>query len=473
MKNNKTIFSLLILNIIRTFIGILRSKIIAIKYTATELGILGQLITFTNFQNQFLLFGTGAALNNLIGKKNEDDQKIIFLISLAILLFSNSLFILSGSLFSSQISFWLFKSAQYSNYIILVILLGPLYSLYRFYEISLQSRREFKILIKGQLYIFSIAIISIIPLAYFWGVEGVIYNFAVWYIAGIVYFFNKRPLYMVFFSIRDNKDIIRKIFKICFTDLTRSISIFTALILFRIIIVQMLNLKDLGYFHAVWSLTNYTNVLVQGFIVFLFPTLSHHANSESFSKILNENFQHLLYIILPIIFLLAYIPEIFLYLLFSKEYTFLGNQLRWLSFGKIFEAIYLFYLIVFLSKDNFKWYIGLEIFRSILFVFTPLLLVKPYGFNGVIASVVFINIISFGLLIPTIFKLKIKMDYESSRIVIKAIIGIFVSIIISRFTENILINILVMMIVFYSLFGIKNYIKTLQGIYSDVKNKEK
>lgn len=470
MKNKSTIIGLLSLNIYRTLIGIIRSKIIAIKFSVAELGILGQLITFTNFQNQFVLFGTGAALNNLISKNEKENQNAIFSITFSILLFSNFIFLLFGLLFRHPLAFWLLKSSEYTDYISFVILIGPLYSLYRFFEISVQSRREFKLLVKGQSVIFTVAILTIIPLAYYWGISGIILNFAIWYLAGILYFFRKAAIQLSFHQISKNRKLIKKVLNVCFADLTRNLSIFAALIVFRIIIVQMLDLEDLGYFHAVWSLANYNNVLVQGFIVFLFPTLSHFAKRDDFSYIVNENLRRLLLIILPVLLILSFLPGLVLRILFSGEYTFLSGELRWLVFSKIFETIYLFYLIVFLAKDQFRLYFGLEILRSILFIIIPLFIVKTYGFNGAIAGIVFINIISFLFLIPFMFRLNLVMDKPSLLITIKSILGILIAFSLDQFEFSTFVNILLLIAVFSILFNVKKYISTLMEVYTDIKD---
>jgi antigen flippase len=471
MKSRYTIANLLILNGYRTLIGLVRGKIIALRFSVVDLGILGQLLSFINFQSQFLLFGSGAALNTLVFKQEVAVRYGIFRYSLRIILISNLIFLIVGYLIADRISNWLLKTDAGIEYIIILLMLGPLYSIYRFLEISVQAQKRFDVLIRNQYTIYTAAFLSVIPLTYYYGIFGILASFGIWYCIGLLLFiapyFKARPKAVVALD----KTLKKNIMKICIADFSRNVSVFLALIIFRIIIVQLLSLSEAGFFHSVWSITNYANIIIQGFIVFLFPTLGSISMKADFNASVNAYLKTLLLIVMPILILLLYYPDLALWIFYSRDYTHLGMEMRILLVGKLFEIVYLYYLIVLLAANKINVYFGLEIVKSVLLIIVPYYMVEAFQLQGAIIGLVVTNVICFLLLWLAIRKSNLMLSGYSIWMLSRFTLLFIFTVMITYMWDNWIINGIMLLFAFTVVLDIKTYVNILKEIKADYFNR--
>ncbi len=428
LKSFAAVFFIAI-NILTNILGILRSKLIAILWGVSNIGILGQLLTFYNLQTKIAIFGTKISLISLLNSEDSKNDEGIIISSFIIIITSNIILLSFILLFSNSIAIYLFKSIEHENLIILLGFIGPIYTIKDFIESLLQTKKKFKVIANGQVIGLIIALFCIYPLIYFFGILGVLYNFIIWFtITNLYYILKESNIFSTHFSnYKFIKNNFGKVFKIASLNVIRHVSIALSFVILRIIIVQSMSIVQAGYFQAVWGITYYINVLIAGFAFYFLPTIASLSKTSNFNEELNKNFEMLIHLIFPIILIIILFPSIILNILYSNEFKHLSIFLSLMSLGKVFESIYLFFIIILVSQIKFKNYFLLEIMKSILILMIPYLLIKSYGFAGSIAGIIIAHICSFTLIFIYIQnKRKLRLNRSINYTVTKFIIGLIV-----------------------------------------------
>jgi len=301
--------------ILKSVLGLIRAKLTSLWLGVEGVGILGQITTAFNFQANISDFGVFPLLINKLGKyspdeRNSDTQDFVNL-SILIIFISNLFLVSSIIVFREKLSILIFNSSSYVEIIVLLAILNPIYTLSMFPENIVKSFRQFKILSIGQNITSIVGLLSIPPMLWYYGINGILYNFVIFLLFNFLFFlpFAIRAIPLSWFKIRKIKRrIIYETIKFCSVLTVRKALTYFTLIIFRSIIVHELGLKSNGYFQAAWSISNYLNVLFTAFVVYLFPTLSSIRDLKMFNKELNRNLEYLIYIILPFILVIVAMP---------------------------------------------------------------------------------------------------------------------------------------------------------------------
>lgn len=392
---------LIIVNILKNFLSLVRIKILAFKWGASQLGSFGQLLTFYNVSTRVMNFGTGAALNALLQRYNNQERKSLIVSVIAIISLSTLLISILTYLFADEISLLLLNSKANVSYFYLLGILGILYSINFFFETTLQADKNFRLLIKGQLFSILFAFISIIPLTYKYGIIGILFSMGIWLSTSILYF--SKPFfkqYLRYFSLANiNKLILLQVAKIGGSDLIRSILFFGSFLLLRAIIIRELTLNEIGQFQSIFSISNYVNVLIQGFVLYFFPTISGLIKTSQIKDHFSAGINFSIKIGILSITFLSIFPEITLNLLYSNEFNTLGYQLLILNFGKLFEIFYLIGIIVLLGQNKLKGFLIVELIRSFTILGFPKILMNSFGLYGLIWGINFSYMTTFIVII--------------------------------------------------------------------------
>ena len=387
--------------ILKSVLGLIRAKLTSLWLGVEGVGILGQITTAFNFQANISDFGVFPLLINKLGKyspdeRNSDTQDFVNL-SILIIFISNLFLVSSIIVFREKLSILIFNSSSYVEIIVLLAILNPIYTLSMFPENIVKSFRQFKILSIGQNITSIVGLLSIPPMLWYYGINGILYNFVIFLLFNFLFFlpFAIRAIPLSWFKIRKIKRrIIYETIKFCSVLTVRKALTYFTLIIFRSIIVHELGLKSNGYFQAAWSISNYLNVLFTAFVVYLFPTLSSIRDLKMFNKELNRNLEYLIYIILPFILVIVAMPELFLTLLFNPTYVSVKNSLNILTVLKLWEAFYIFFSVVFVSQNRLRALIVCEIIKSGLLVIISALVVSPLNLSGAVLSIAISDVVS-------------------------------------------------------------------------------
>ena len=388
--------------ILRNLIGVIRSKLISLWFGVNGVGVLGQLTTIYSTQSQLSDFGLFAYLVNRIGKINKDEEVFNYLqilfYSVTLLFLTNLAIFAGGFFFREQLSLLVFNSVEYAGYIALLLIIIPLYNFSYFTETLVRSHKKFKRLAIGQNLAGFIGVLSVAPLIWIWGIKGVIYNLIVFLIAyGSFFAWASReyiPLRKLY-QVRPQAQILIDIFRFCSVVMGRKILAFFSILIFRIFIVQFSGLEANGYFQSVYSISNYVSILLNGFIVYLFPVLSSIDDLQTFNEQLNIQLEYLVYLIFPAIAVIIFIPDIMLLLLFSADFQVMSGYLKLFALAKLLEVVYAFYVIALLSQTRLRSFFTIEAIKSFLWIGIAFFAVQEYQLKGIMWTYVFIQAAAF------------------------------------------------------------------------------
>lgn len=464
-----SIVRFILVNVLRNILGIIRSKIVAIYYGVAEVGILGQFISFFNLQNKLVLFGTSASIinsYNLIDEK-ETNKESILLINLLIIFIANILNSLVIFIFINWLAILIFGNVIYKTLIILALVLNIVYSLSTFFEIVLQARKDFKLLSFGRGFAITISILAAIPLSYFYSVTGIIIDLILLYSVSFFYFCTKlkcikyiKEINLTFVISKITRQNIYYISKIALTDLFRTVFILGGLFIVRILILNIFDIRTSGLYQALISISNYVNVLAEGFIVYYFPTISSSNEESIIKQEINTNFEILLYIITPLILILLFFSKYVLYLLYSSSFVQLSNELSWLIMAKLFYFFYYFYSISLLARNLLKTFLFLEAFRSGILIFLTYILSKYFGFDGAVVAIIITELLSVIMVVAFSWEIK-YFHLDTSRY--KKFFGVILMCLIAITPLiHILIKLFIICFLFNWILGVKNYINIVK-----------
>lgn len=463
----KSISRFIFVNILRNFLGILRGKEIALLFGAEGIGLLGQFLTFFNFQSKLLMFGVTASLVNSVnlGQNRGYDRDKIILVNLLLVFVANIIF---GSIYFCNIdlfSILLFTSVKYTTLIILTGILGFIYSISTFFELIFQADQNFKLLSYGRIISIIVSILLVVPLIYKFGVNGAILNLIILSIVSLLYFLFNGGLNKVKISLIDFKKefpIIKNILLICFTDILRSFSILGSLMIGRILIIHLLGIKANGFYQSIWSISNYIDILLQGFVVYYYPKISSIFEDEKINDEININFEVISYLIFPFILLITVWPQIFLWFFYSEEFISFHSFLSLVMIAKIFNFFYYFYSITLLGKNFLKKYIFLDLSRSLIFILVNYFLIKLFSFNGAIYAIIITELLSFVFVIFLIKEIKyIHLNKSNKKLFFKILLF---TILLFILPIPLLIKTILIFIIILIFFDIKKYSDIIKSL---------
>jgi O-antigen/teichoic acid export membrane protein len=407
----KSFFQFGLVNILRNLLGLVRAKTIALWFGGSGVGILGQYIALFNLQSKIAMFGATASMINshhMAEEKSWDTRKLLFYHFLIIFL-SNLL--VAGILFLNlnKINTLIFANEVDNDFLLVVIIVGVIYSATTYLEMIVQAQKKFKLLSRGRNISIFIALLTCVPFIYFGGISGLLYNLAILYLVSFLYFFvmfRKDKLFIISFPVKNDLPMIRYIFKVSITDLTRSFMVMGSILIGKTIIVNSLGMIKNGYLQSIWSIANYINVLSTGFMVYYFPIINSQKDHESIQEELNASFKLLISILFPLILFLMLIPRFLIIILYTKEFLVVAPYLNLLLLSKFLELFYYFYTINFLGRNQFRNFIKLEGLRSVFFIAVIKCFVSQFDISGAIWAIVTTEIFSIGIVLILLRKNK-------------------------------------------------------------------
>ncbi len=388
--------------LLRSIVGVIRSKIVAIWFGANGVGMLGQITTVYSTQSQLSDFGALAYLVNRVGKTDRERQPVVYLkivfYSAGLIFIMNMVLVALGVHFRHELALLIFDSTDALLLVGLLLLVIPIYNTAYFFETLVRANKDYRRLAIGQNLAGIAGIITVVPLVLYFGITGIIYNLILFLVFYGCFFIVAGKRYWPKIEIkklRVNREFLGALIFFCGSVMARKLLAFLSLLIFRILIVQYSSMSDNGYFQSVFSISNYITILLNGFIVYLFPALSGLFNEQELNKKLNQNLEYLLYFVYPAIALMILLPDIFLLMLYDSEFVAMAFPLILFSISKILEVAYYFYIITLLAQTRLSSLLIAESIKAALLVFGGWFFVQDFGLNGVFGSYLAAQIVGF------------------------------------------------------------------------------
>ena len=390
----------------RTFLGMIRSKVVALRLDKEGIGILGPSVQLIGFLWTVgtLCIGTAIIkyLSEYLAKK--DDEQVVTLLSTAfwILLVSSlvsTTFVLATA---KPIAIWLFNKEAYW-YLVFTVGLGiPAYIFARFFECILNGQKRIRALALSQNITTAILIISIYPLVALLDIQGAVLSVVLIYGLGWIfylYYYRKDPISrkVRLFDIRYVKlSVLKIILRFSAFDLTRGFVVYFTLLLVPKIIIHQFGEASNGIYQAAWSLSFYLTTLFSAFIVYYLPRISE-LEGEDVANEIRETIEVAIITMTPLILGTLVFRNLLIPLFYDSSFAPASDLLRLFMLGKLFEVVNIILFNSFLGRAKLWSMLGFEAMRSGVYVFAVWDLLPLWGLKGGASGYLISHVLMTGL----------------------------------------------------------------------------
>ena len=398
------------------FISVLRVKLIALMVGAAGIGLFGLLINFVNLFHSIVGLGLSHSSAKFIAEeKTESKQKDIVSTIRQLSIFSALLGMVLSVFFSKIISQLVFGDESNSNTII-VLSLAVLFIILETCELAvLQGYRKIFKLAKARIFSGIFALIAIIPIIYFYKLEGIAYSIVSIYFINyivVIYFSD----YKLFFDIKiDLKKFIEKskpILKLSLAMAVSGVLVFSSAIIVKSYISSDGSLLELGYYEAGFLIVNsYASLIFMSMAKDYFPRLSaDNNNNNKLELISNQQIEIGLLIIFPLIISIIMFKNIIIAVLYSSQFKATEEYVMWALLGVVFKLVSWSQGYIILAKGRSKIFMSYELVGSLIFLITHIIGYKYWGLKGLGIGYLVYNVSYFIIVYAINFSiLKVKL----------------------------------------------------------------
>lgn len=406
--------------VINLFLGIIKSKLIALFIGASGLGIYSILTSTVDLIVRFTSLGLESSAVREIAMFENDPEGLNTrskaLLNLSLLTgLIGGLFMLFFSAEISQVSF------GNNNYSFLFVWGSISILIKQITNVNLavlQGLRKVKDLAKANMFGAIFGIIISVPLFYFFQQKAIISVFLINALIGFVvsYFYIKKVHFKkiklsIIDSIQESKSAVKLGLVLSFGGL---ITYFLSY-LFQIYLSRFFGIGNVGMYNAGFTILNsYVGIVFTVMSTDYYPKLVSLVNlPEKLNKAVSENIFISLLILTPIVLIFIAFTNQIVEILFSKEFVVINSMLTWAILGMIVKSASWSLGYVILAKGDTKFYLKNSFFFNIiLFIFN---VVGFYykGFEGLGMSFLVYYILHFFVLFFLVKeKFKIQMSTE-------------------------------------------------------------
>ncbi|GGO20009.1 PST family polysaccharide transporter [Deinococcus humi] len=155
-------------------------------------------------------------------------------------------------------------------------------------------------------------------------------------------------------------------------------------VLVRILVKQELNLKNVGYFQAAWTIASvYLGFVITAMSAEYYPRISAIAhNALELNRQVNVQMRLVLLIATPIILLLMFLAPVIMAILYAPEFGRAAELLRWQLLGDIIKIASWPIGFLLLAREAKKAFFLTELVWNVSFLALALTLLGPLGLKG-------------------------------------------------------------------------------------------
>ncbi|WP_347922398.1 oligosaccharide flippase family protein [Pontimicrobium sp. SW4] len=407
--------------VLNVLISIVKSKLAAILIGPAGIGILGLLNSTLNVIVGLSKLGLDVSAVKEISALNEKNKsraiKIIDVLRRLCWITG-----LLGAVITFVFSSWLSKltfgdSSHTTSFMLLSF--AVLFNQLTVGNLAiLQGLRKLKRLAKASLWGSFFSLIVIIPLYYYYGIEGIVP--AIILISVFTYFFSwlyakKEFVNQSKLSLKETLSEGKSMIKLGFVLSLGSLATILTIFAIQIFITNKGGVDEVGFYNAAFIVINaYVGVIFTAMSKDYFPRLSSVVNEQvEMLKVVNQQAYIAVLLLTPIIVIfLAFIPTI-ISILFTKEFIPIIGILTFGILATLFKAVSWSMGFILVAKGDSKLYIKTEVGFNVL-----LLLISAFGYiygglTGVgMSYLVYYIIYLIGIKIITNSKYKFKFENE-------------------------------------------------------------
>jgi len=406
--------------IVNIVISIIRSKFVAILVGPLGMGIAGLLNSTLNVVSEITKLGLDTSAVKEIALLNNDKEKLHRIISALrrIIWFTGLLSLVFSITFSSFLSQLIFGNTDYT-WSFIWISIALLFKQLTCGEIAiLQGLRNLKYLAKSNVYASLLGIFVVVPLYYFFRINGIVPAIIVSTILSYLfskYFSSKIKIKQVKLSNRQVFLEGRSMLKLGFMLSIRSSITLISAYAIQIFISHEGGAAQVGLYLAGFVIINsYVGIIFNAMQTDYFPRLASIVNdAEQLRNTVLHQAVIALLIITPIINIFLTVAPIAIELLYSKEFLLITVFVSWGMLGTLFKAVSWSMGYVILAKGDSNLFIKTAILFNSMFLIMLILGYYFYGFLG-LGVAFFVYYILHLIIIKMITFYKYELYFDKS-----------------------------------------------------------
>lgn len=412
-------------------ISIIRSKLIAILLGREGVGIIAMFNSILNVISSILICGinTSGVREITVAKTNGHNIGPIIKSVKWWLLGAGILGSLGVCFFSASLSKWSFGSEEYSDYIKLLSLALFFMVFAQKNTIILQSLRLFGKYAKVNISSSALSLCFIIPIFYYWGVDGIVYSL----IVSNLILFVVSEFHVRGFIERNNatqfEDCCGQLKGMLKFGVTLTVGSFLGnmvVYLVSIYISSMDGVEILGLYNAGMAIVlQYVSLVFNAMSTDYVTRLTAvQASNRQVRRIVNLQLDIMLLIISPLLMILIVYLPIGILILYSDDFLDIIPFMRWVILSVFFQAAAWPIGYISFAKGDVKFFFVIEcIYRNVFGLITKVVGYKYGGLEGIGLAILFDNICYFLLISYCAYKRYfLKIDFS---IVKKFVIFLF------------------------------------------------
>jgi PST family polysaccharide transporter len=350
-------------------IGLVKVKALAVLLGPSGIGLMSMFVAIMTTGTTLFGLGLGTsgvrelALNNKSIEKLELVRKALF--SANILLGFLALIVVFS--FKEQLSQWFFQNGDY-QFAIFIIAVGVFFSLILASQNALlQGLRKITELAKVK--VFGAAVSTIIGLLIIWqfGEPALPYFIIILPVVtcfvAFYYCQNLPKLTSATISIKQLKRQWHSLFTLGFVFMISALMGVSCQLIVRYIINQELNIESVGYFQAAWAISmTYISFVLGAMAADYYPRLTQKIdNQDESNRLVNEQTEIALIFAAPVLLAMLAFSPLIISLLYSSDFTYSIEILRWQVFGDVLKVISWPLGFIILAKGRSKLFFCTEL----------------------------------------------------------------------------------------------------------------
>lgn len=391
--NNKVLIKVASLNsasvLIKIISGFLTSKAIAIFIGPEGMALIGNLRNFLSSVQSFAILGLYNGVVKYVSEFKNNAIELSKTISTVYYLgFVSTIIICIFCFYNAEaLNYWIFGAYDYSYVFKILALALPFYSLNMFSFSIINGFSKYKILlvinIIGQILGLLITLLLIWQNNIDGALISVVITPSIIFLITLVAIINRKSLVSLIKIDQVNRNTVKLLSSYSMMALVTAIALPLVTIAIRNYIIEIVGMKEAGYWEAMNRISNYYLMFVNSLLaLYILPRFSE---IESVKDFRNEVFDFYKTII-PVFgmgLLVIYLLRPFIVtIVFSNEFRPMQELFGWYLLGDLVKVLSIVIAYQFLAKKMFWHYIITEIFLVTLLYFTSIFFIDQYGVKG-------------------------------------------------------------------------------------------
>lgn len=384
--------------ILNILISIVKSKIVAILLGPTGMGVLGLFNSAVDLINKGTNFSLRtSAVKDISGAyASGDSNRIskIYSVFRKLILLTGMLGLVVCCISSPYLSVSSFGDYSYTIPFIILSLSFPIIQLSDGLNVLMQGTRNLKLLAKSNVVGNLVSLISVVPIYFLWGLNGVVYTVVVGYGVHllITWYYAKKikiETYIVSFkeSIKEGKNMLKMGLMISLQGVLVALSAYIV----RVYLSYVNSVEEVGLYMAGFYIINtYTGIIFSGMSTEYYPRIASMSedNSKIFKAVESQSKLSIM-LLAPLISTFILLGDKAIWLLYSEEFLSTTMMINISMLGMFFKAPSWCLGYVFLGKGDSKAFFWNEFVAILYTLVLNIAFYQLWGLTGMGLSYLF------------------------------------------------------------------------------------